>query len=155
MTFLFLSYFTNKSYFHNCLWLHLKYSQMLFGLRGFYGRRTSICETTGLNWSNMDQISSISTLWYIFLIHRIILTFYFPCGLCWRWSSSSVPWSIMGYYPLIGMIHTFFLVYVRSWWAAGNLGLYQWHTSILRYEYVVVFVWTSDEMKFKTRSCRV
>ena len=60
---LFLSYFTNKSSFHIFLWGPLIASPMLFGVIGFYGRLTSICETTGMTWSSLDQIYSRPILW--------------------------------------------------------------------------------------------
>ena len=60
---LFLSYFTNKASFRICLWGPLIASPMLFGVIGFYGRLTSICETTGMTWSNLDQIYSRYVLW--------------------------------------------------------------------------------------------
>ena len=53
-----LSYCKNKSSFHNCLWGPFKPSQIIFGVEGLFGRQTSRCETTGLTWSNLDQISS-------------------------------------------------------------------------------------------------
>ena len=54
---LFLLYCTNKASFQNCLWGTLKPSPILFGVGRFFGRRTSIYETTGLNWSNLDAVS--------------------------------------------------------------------------------------------------
>ena len=40
MTFVFLSYCTNKSSLNNCLWVPLKTSPMFFGEGGFSGRQT-------------------------------------------------------------------------------------------------------------------
>ena len=40
------------------LWRTLKPSPIFFGVEGFFGRRSSKWETTGLTWSNMEQISS-------------------------------------------------------------------------------------------------
>ena len=76
--FLFLSYFTNKDYFRNYLWGTFKPSPMFFGVEGFIGRKTSIYETIGLNWSNMEWISSRYVLWYLFLLHKLILTLNSP-----------------------------------------------------------------------------
>ena len=63
LTYLFLSYCTNKAYFRHFLWWSFKPSSMLFGVGGLYGRRTSIFKTTGMTWSNIEQISSIYVLW--------------------------------------------------------------------------------------------
>ena len=59
----FLSHCTNKDYLQNYLWGPFKASPMLFGVRGISGRCTSLCETTGMAWTNMEQISSIYVLW--------------------------------------------------------------------------------------------
>ena len=61
--FLFLSYFTNKASLQNFLYRPFKASPKLFGVRCFSGIWTSICETTGLNWWNIEWISSRSFLW--------------------------------------------------------------------------------------------
>ena len=84
LNFLFFSYYTNKASFRHFLWETFKPSPILFGVGGFFGRRTSMCETTYLTWSNMERIFSISVLWLLFLIHRLILTLYFPRVLWWR-----------------------------------------------------------------------
>ena len=63
LTFLFLSYFTNKTSFHHCIWGHYKPSPILFGVGDLFEIQISRCETTGLTWSNLDQISSRSVLW--------------------------------------------------------------------------------------------
>ena len=109
LTFWFLSYFTNKYYLHNCLWEPFRSSPMLFGMIVLSEIITSICETTGMILSNMEQISSISVLWYLFLIHRLILAVYFP-HLFWRvWISSSAPWAVVGCSMLIAITHTILL----------------------------------------------
>ena len=46
----------NKSSLQNYLWGTFRNLWMFFGVRGFSGRRTSRCETTGLTWSNLDRI---------------------------------------------------------------------------------------------------
>ena len=69
--------------FHNCLWVQLKPSPILFGVRGFFGRLTSRCETTGMTWSNLERISSRSVLWYLLLLHRLIFILDLPRGV-WR-----------------------------------------------------------------------
>ena len=48
LTFLFLSYRTNKDYFQSCLWGPFRASPIFFGVRGFPWRLTSRCETTGM-----------------------------------------------------------------------------------------------------------
>ena len=53
LTFLFLSYFTNKASFQNFLSEPFKPSSTLFGVIGISGRQTSRCETTGLTGSNI------------------------------------------------------------------------------------------------------
>ena len=55
---LFLSYFTTKASFQSCIWGPFKPSPMSFYYGRFLWGRDSICETTGLNLSNIDQISS-------------------------------------------------------------------------------------------------
>ena len=73
---LFLSYFTNEASSQICLWGHLIASPMLFGVVGFSGRLTSICETKGTTWANLDQISSRYVLRYLLLLKILILTLY-------------------------------------------------------------------------------
>ena len=119
----FFSYFTNKAYFHNCLWLTFKPSPTLFSVGCFFGRQTSRCETTCLTWSNMERIYSRSVLWYLFLLRRLILALDFPYRVKWILSSSSAPSDEICYSPLISMIHTFCLACVRSWWEAGEFGI--------------------------------
>ena len=63
LTFCFFSYWKNKSSFHNFLCGNFKPSPMLFGVVGFFGRRTSRCETTGRNLSNLERIYSRYVLW--------------------------------------------------------------------------------------------
>ena len=63
LPFLFLSYWKNRDSFQNCLWGTFKPLPIFFGVGGLFGRRTSRCENTGLNWSNMERISSRSILW--------------------------------------------------------------------------------------------
>ena len=63
LTFMFLSYWKNRASLQNFLWGPFKLSSILFYFGGFFGRRTSRYETTGLTWSNMDQIYSRSVLW--------------------------------------------------------------------------------------------
>ena len=58
----FLLYCTNKSSFQNFLWWPFRDSSMFFGVIGLSRIWTSRCETTGINWSNIDQIPSISFL---------------------------------------------------------------------------------------------
>ena len=96
---------------------------MFFWVRCLSGRQTSICETTGLTWSNLEKISSRSVLWYIFLMHRLILTLDFTCGVWWRLSSSSVSWAVIGSSLLIAMIQTFILSCAGSWWPDGIFGI--------------------------------
>ena len=62
LIFVFLSYFTNRAYFRKCIWVTFKHLPIFFGVGGLFGRRTSRCEITGLNWSNLDRISSISVI---------------------------------------------------------------------------------------------
>ena len=114
LTFLFLSYFSNKAYFQNVIWGPFRASQMFFGIK------TSRFETTGLTWSNMERIPSRYALWYILLMYRLKLSLDYTHQVWWQWSSSSAPWAMMGYYPLISIIHTFFLDCVGSWWLDGE-----------------------------------
>ena len=58
----FLLYFKKKSYYHNYLWRTFRDSPMFFGVRFFSRRQTSVCETTGLTWSNMERIYSRSVI---------------------------------------------------------------------------------------------
>ena len=51
--FFFLLYCKNKSSFQNFLQLSFKSSPMFFGVRCFYGRQNSRCETIGMTWSNL------------------------------------------------------------------------------------------------------
>ena len=123
LTFMFFSYWTNMNSFHNYLWGPFKPSPIFFGVGGFFGRRTSRCETTGLTWSNMEWISSRSVLWCIFLLHRLILILDFPRGFWWRFSSSSTHLDVIGYTPLISKIHTFIFVCAGSWWISRGFGI--------------------------------
>ena len=89
--------------------------------------KTSRCETTGQNWSNMEQISTIYVILYLFLLHRRILILDFPRGLWWWLSSSIVPWSVIGSSPFLEMIHNFFHNVLEVYDRLVNLGFYQWH----------------------------
>ena len=122
-TFLFFSYWTKRDYFQNCLWGPLKPSPILFGVGGFFGRINSICETTGLTWSNLERIYSRYVLWYLFLLHKMILILDLNCGVLLLLSSSSTPWAVIGSSPLIAMIHIFLLACDGSWWSAGEFGI--------------------------------
>ena len=75
--------FQNKNYFQQFLWGPLRASTMLFGVIGFSGGQTAVCEITDLNLSNMDQIFSRSVLWYLLLLHRLILNLDFLCFVWW------------------------------------------------------------------------
>ena len=48
LTCLFLSFFTDKASFQNCLWGPLKTSSILFGVGGFFGTQNSGYKTTDL-----------------------------------------------------------------------------------------------------------
>ena len=63
LTFLFFSYWTKLASFQNCLLGPPKASPIFFGVGGFFGRWASRCETTGLTWSNIEQVSSRYVLW--------------------------------------------------------------------------------------------
>ena len=111
---LFLSYCTNKASFHNYLWWSFKPSQMFFGVRCFFGRQTWRCETTCLSISNLDWISSIYILCYLFLMNRLISTLDFPQGFWWKFSSSSAPWIVIVSSRSISMVQKFLLTCVGS-----------------------------------------
>ena len=130
---LFLSYFTNKASLHICLWGPLIASPILFGVIGFYGRITSICETTGMTWSNLDQIYSKYVLWYLLLIKILILTLYSPHWVLCFWISSSLTCSVMVSSQFIATISTFFLYCVGSWWLAGEFGILSMTECIVKY----------------------
>ena len=119
LTFSFLSYLTKRASLQNCLWGPPKESPIFFGVGGLFWRRNSRCETTGLTWSNLERIYSRSVLWYLFLLHKLILILDLPRGVWWRLSSSSTPWAVIGSSPLIATIHTFLLACDGSWWPAG------------------------------------
>ena len=74
-TFLFLSYLTNKSYLYSWCWRIFMDYPMFFGTIGFSGMRDYKWKTTGLIWSNMDQISSRSVRWYLSLQNKFIFNF--------------------------------------------------------------------------------
>ena len=122
LIFLFLSYFKNKACFKNCLWGTSKPS-MLFYVGFLFGRRTSVFEIKDLTWSNMEQISSRSVLWYIFLLRRLMLKLDFSYVVWCKFCSSSAPWSVIGSSPFISMIHTFRLAYVGGLWTSGDFGI--------------------------------
>ena len=119
--------------FHNCLWVTLRYSPMFFGVIVLYRRNNSRYKTTGLNWSNMDQISLISFLWKLLLLHRLFYTLDFPHWCLLIWSSPSVTWCVIWYSILIAIIHTFFVVCVKSWWLAGQLCIVSTTKGIVKY----------------------
>ena len=133
ITFLFFSLCTNEASIQNCLWRPFKPSPMFFGVIGFFGIKNLRCETTGLTWSNLDQISSRSFLWQLFLLHRLIFTLDFPSGFWWRLSSSSAPLAVLGSSPLITMIHTFCSACDGSWWPAGEFGIVSVIYEIVKY----------------------
>ena len=109
LTFFILLILKKRVYFYNCLWGQPKSSPILFGVGGFFGIQNSICETTGLTWSNLEWISSRSVLWYLFLMNKLILVLDLTRGVWWQFSSSRTTWSVIGSYPLIATIHTFIL----------------------------------------------
>ena len=74
---------------------------MFFGVRGVYGRCTSESETTYLTWSNIEQVSSISILWYLLFC------------IYWSWT-----WFFHIEYNGSG----FHQVYLFIWWS-----LLHWH----------------------------
>ena len=125
LTFLLLSHCKNEASFQNCIWGPFRASPILFGVRGLYGRGTSRYDTTGLTWSILELISSISVIWYLHLLHILILTFDFPCGVWWWLSSSIATWSVIGSSTLIATIHTFYRPVLEVYDQLVNLGLYQ------------------------------
>ena len=120
---LFLSYWTKMASLQNCLWGFPKASPLFFGVGGFFGRRTSRCENTGLTQWNLERIYSRSVLWYIFLMDKLILIFDLPRRVWWQLSLSSTPWAVIGFYPLIATIYTFRLACDGSWQPAVELGI--------------------------------
>ena len=62
LTILFVSYFSNIDCFRKCLWGPFKPSPMLFDVGGLFGIEISIRETTGLTWSNLENIFKIYSL---------------------------------------------------------------------------------------------
>ena len=117
---IFLSYCKNKASFPYCFWGTLRASPMFLGVRWFSGRRTSRCETTDLTWSpygpNTPKI-------YIMVAFYSLLTAPDLGFTTHRWSSSSSNLAVTGSYPLIEIIHKFFISCVVSWWPYGEFGI--------------------------------